>query len=338
MQGSEVAERVVRIEMLGERLCALRLCEAVAVTAMQQSLSRLGQLCAVAVFTATTGELEVVDGFKRLRAARALGWSELRVQALDVDAAGAKIAIYALAQKHGLTELEEAWLVRSLYREDHLSQPQIARQLSRDKSWVCRRLMIAEALDDAVQADVRLGLVSPSAAAALARLPRCNQRPAAEVVAKSGMTFRQTARLVDELLGSKDESARAALLDTWRRSPPPRAAPHPVRRARSEAQWLMSDIAALCRIGARLQARLLAKPLSALAPGGAAELAARALGSLALVLAALGRTITHVTGDPDVAVLEQPRTARAPDGHALPAGPFASSHCSGAGGEPQYGS
>jgi len=212
VQQGEITERVVPVEALGERLSALRLCEASAVARMQHSLSSLGQLSSIAVFPGEQGTLEVVDAFKRLRAARALGWSELRAHALAVDAAGAKVALSVLHERHGLTEIEEAWLVRSLYREDRLSQPEIGRRLARDKSWVCRRLLVAEALDEAVQADVRLGLLSPSSAAALARLPRRNQGPAAQVVARSGMTFRQTSRLVEELLGCADELARGEVL------------------------------------------------------------------------------------------------------------------------------
>jgi len=333
MQEVEATERVVRVEALGERLSALRLCEAGAVARMQQSLVGMGQLSAIAVFPAEQGKLEVVDGFKRLRAARALGWSKLRAHALAVDAAGAKVALSLLHDRSALTELEEAWLVRSLYREDRLSQPEIARRLSRDKSWVCRRLLIAEALDEVVQADVRLGLVSPSAAAAVARLPRRNQRPAAEVVARSGMTCRQTALLVEELLSCSDEQARAALLERWRLSPPPRAAPRPARRARSEAEWIMGDIAALSRIGARLQARLLAQPLSALGLRPA-ELAAHALATLAPILVSLGRTIAHAIGDAHV--LDHARGAPAPDDHPLPSGPVAPGHRAGALGEPQH--
>ena len=70
--------------------------------------------------------------------------------------------------------------MRSLYRDDGLRQPEIARRLGRHKSWVCRRLMLVEALDPAVQADVRLGLLAPRAAAPDARLPRGNQRRAAD--------------------------------------------------------------------------------------------------------------------------------------------------------------
>jgi ParB-like chromosome segregation protein Spo0J len=335
MPGGEAMERMVRVETLGERLGALRLCEAGALARMQQSLASVGQVSAIAVFAAAEGGLEVLDGFKRLRAAKALGWSELRAHALAVDAAGAKVALAILHDRDGLTELEEAWLVRSLYREDRLSQPEIGRRLSRDKSWVCRRLLVAEGLDDAVQADVRLGLLTPSAAAALARLPRRNQRPAAQVVARTGMTFRQTARFVEELLGCADEPTRTVVLERWRVAPPPRAAPHPARRARSEAEWTMADVATLTRVAARLEARLLGQPLSAFG-ARAGELCARALTTLVPVLAALGRTIAHVTGEAPAHALDHPRGPAAPDGHPPSPGPLPPGHRPGARGEPQH--
>jgi ParB-like chromosome segregation protein Spo0J len=326
---------LVRVETLGERLAALRLCEAGALARMQQSLSTVGQLSSVTVFAAEQGKLEIVDGFKRLRAARALGWSELRAHALAVDVVGAKVALYVLHDRHGLTEIEESFLVRSLYRDDRLSQPEIARRLSRDKSWVCRRLLVAEALDEAVQADVRLGLLSPSAAAAVARLQRCNQGPAAQVVTRNGMTFPQTARLVAELLGCADESARGEVLERWRLSPPPRGAPHPARRTRSEAEWLMGDVATLTRVAARLEARLLGQPLAALG-ARAGELCAHALTALVPVLAALGRTIAHATGETDSHALDHARGVASPGGCPAPPGPLPPGHRPGAHGEPQH--
>jgi hypothetical protein len=326
---------MVPVEALGERLSGLRLCEAGAVARMQRSLSSVGQHCSITVFAAEQGQLEVVDGFKRLRAARALGWSELRTHALAVDSAGAKVALSVIHDQNGLTELEEAWLVRSLYREDRLSQPEIARRLSRDKSWVCRRLLVAEGLDEAVQADVRLGLLTPSAAAALARLPRRNQRSAAQVVARNGMTFRQTARLVEELLGCADEPARVETLERWRSAPPPRSAPRPVRRVRTDAEWLLGDVATLTRVAARIEARLLAQPLSALG-ARSGELCAHALTTLVPVLAALGRTIAHATGETAAHVLDHSRRAAASGRDPSPPGPLPQVHRACALGESQH--
>ena len=52
-------------------------------------------------------------------------------------------------------------LVRSLYREERLSQPQIAMFLARHKSWVCRRVALAESLRPAIRDGwLRLALVA----------------------------------------------------------------------------------------------------------------------------------------------------------------------------------
>lgn len=296
-------DRVVEIADLRETHARLRVLDDGSVRGMRESLVRHGQLMALAAYRgredAGDGAFEIVDGFKRLRAARDLGWVLLRVRILSVDVAEAKAAIGILNHGRGLSELEEAWLVRSLYREDALTQPQIGRLLGRHKSWVSRRLLLAEGLDESVQADVRLGLVAASTAAAVARLPRCNQRPAAEAVMKRGLTKHQTERLVAEVLARPAAEREATLRDALARVPEI-AGPvsgrlrHPER---TPAQWLMTDIAALTQIAARLQARLWERPLAALGEP-AARLVADGLCGLGPVLAALGRTIERaIAGD-----------------------------------------
>lgn len=277
------------LSTLGETLGVLRLCEPDAVASMCHSLERYGQLSALAVFT-TCGGVEVIDGFKRLRAARALGWEALHAHVLEVDVIGAKIAVALLHERFGLTELEEAWLVRSLYRDDQLSQPEIGVRLGRHKSWVSRRLVMAEGLDEAVQADVRLGLLAPSAAAVLAQLQRCNQLAAAQLVARTGMTVRQTAQLVGELLACDSEAARACLLRERLEHPGPRGTPRPARRPRTTAEWILADVATVRRAAGRLEGRLLSQPLAVFGPR-VAEVTAHALMDLVPVLDALGRSI-----------------------------------------------
>lgn len=282
----------------------LRLRDAEAVREMRDSLERHGQLMAVAVYRSGGGgasdRLELIDGFKRLQAARALGWIDLRAHVLPVDAVAAKVAMGILNHGRGLSELEEAWLVRALHREDALTQPQIGRLLSRHKSWVSRRLLLAEGLDEAVQADVRLGLLAASTATAVARLPRCNQLTAAEAVMRRGLTKHQTERLVIEVLARPAPERELALSESTERFPLLGEGPATGRRhgaERTPAQWLMADIGTLMRICARVQARLWERPLSA--PGEpAAQVVADGLAGLGPVLTVLGQTITRtVAGD-----------------------------------------
>lgn len=292
---------MVEIAPLGERLSALRLCEAMAITTMRRSLEQHGQLSALTLFT-QDGRLEIIDGFKRVRAARVLGWQSLLARIDDVGSIDAKLRLRELHDRRGLTELEEAWLVRSLYREDRLSQPEIARRIGRDKSWVWRRLMLVESLDPVVQADVRLGLIGARAAVAVSRLPRGNQQAASAVVVRRGLTVRQTELLIDEILGEQDSAARAALIARRLDGPAPSTPPgsRPSRAVRSEADWMSADIVRVREIAARLEARLLATPLESFTPT-AAELMRDALTRLVPVLRALDAVIGTVTEHKDVA-------------------------------------
>ena len=288
--------RQVPITPLGERLSALRLCEATALTTVRRSLAEHGQLSAITLFAASEG-LEIIDGFKRVRAARALGWPTLLARIDDVGAIDAKLRLRELHDRRGLTELEEAWLVRSLFREDRVAQSEIARRMGRHKSWVWRRLMLVESLDLEVQADVRLGLIAARAAVAVSRLPRGNQQAASAVVIRRGLTVRQTDLLVEEILDEPDVARRATLLARRLASPTPGTppGPAPARVTRSEADWMGADILRIHALAARLEARLLATPLETFAPA-ATELTRDALGRLSPVLRTLGAVVDSIAG------------------------------------------
>lgn len=290
-------DRLAHLGELGESLGRLRLLEHERLRQMQLSLLCHGQLTPLTVFVSQEG-LEVIDGFKRLRAARELGWSEIRIRELLADLAQAKVAMLVCNQGRGLSELEEAWLIRSLHRDDRLPQPQIARLLSRDKSWVYRRLLLAEGLCEAVQGDVRLGLLSARSAAELGRLSRDNQAATAEIVVRRGLTCGQTARLVAALCACPDRASREALLAAQQKEQASLPARGPARkRPRTPAEQVLGEVTTITQICARLQARLHAQPPETLGERAGA-LVASALEELLPVLAALGRTIERVSRVP----------------------------------------
>lgn len=301
MHESSTALHTVDLASIGERLSALRLCDAAAVTAMRRSLTQHGQLTALTVF-GSSGRLEVLDGFKRARAARALGWPTLVARVDRVDSVEAKLRLCTLHDGRGLTELEQGWLVRSLYREDGLSLPEIARRMVRHRSWVWRRLMLVEALDTTVQADVRLGLLAARAAVAVSRLPRGNQQAASAVVMRRGLTFRQTELLVDEVLCVVEPDTAAALLARRldERSLAKIPGPRSTRAVRNEADWMSADILKVREVSARLQARLGATRLDTFTPG-AAELLRDALARLQPVIRSLDQVIGAATRTPTAA-------------------------------------
>jgi ParB-like chromosome segregation protein Spo0J len=296
----KVASRIeVAPGELRESLCALRLCSPKAQEEMQRSLAKQGQLTPLQVYRAEQ-TLEVFDGLKRLRAARALSWPSLRAEVHALDAVGAKVRLWRCNAGAGLSDLEEAWLVRSLYREEALNQPQIAMLLGRHKSWVCRRLTLAEELSDELTANVRLGLLCARAAVDLARLPRGNQDAAAQTVMRRGMTSRQTARLVDTLLAAPRAQWDELLAQTMT-DPPSPPLPKGGGPRRTPGEQLVADAWAMKRLSARLHARLLERSLQSLgAP--ACAVVSRELAELRAALAALITTLdARLQGEPHAA-------------------------------------
>jgi len=204
---------------IDRRYGALRLAAPQLLRQLRGSVQREGIRHPVVVSCAVEGQRWVLlDGFKRVRVAEELGLKELWAQVVQLDATQAKAAILKCNQaRPGLCEIEEAWIVRSLIREQGLRQVQVGELLGRNKSWVCRRLRLAEALDPALQDDLRLGLLSATAARELARLPRGNQARAAEAVREHQLTSRQSAQLVERLLETADPLAvREVLADPLR--------------------------------------------------------------------------------------------------------------------------
>ena len=211
--GPALEIRAASLADLGERYRRYRLADPHAEQAMAQSLGRWGQLTPLVI--CLRGEQpEVVDGFKRLAAARALAWPTVLVRRLEADdERTVKAALYSLNRvgQH-LHELEEAWLVQALVREDGLSQVEAAALLGRHKSWVCRRLALLEKLSAAVRADLEVGLLSPSLARQLLRLPTGNQADILTAARRAALTAVEVQGVVDLWLSAAGQVQHDHLL------------------------------------------------------------------------------------------------------------------------------
>jgi len=207
------------LEELGERFAGLRLTRPRAEAAMERSLSTYGQISPVVcarLGTEEPGVLELVDGFKRLRAGRRLKKPSLLARTLDLSVRACKAAILELnGTGHGLHAMEEAQVLQSLYREDGLTQEEIGVLVGRHKSWVSRRLMLVEELDGEVQQDIRLGLLSVVTGREVARLPRGNQKEAAAAILKHRLSTREATRLVAHLLSRPRWDYPVILASPW---------------------------------------------------------------------------------------------------------------------------
>ena len=211
--------RAVPLAQIGERYRRYRLTSPEAEEEMVHSLRRWGQLSPITVWVRDE-VAEVLDGFKRLSAVRQIAeLKSLAARRLEVDERGAKAAIFGLNQvgRH-LAELEEAWIVFALVREDGLSQVEAASLLGRHKSWVHRRLALLERLCDEAKEDLRLGLLSVTAARQFVRLPAGNQAEALGVLRREQLSARELAGTVDLLLASATREKEEYILADPRRA------------------------------------------------------------------------------------------------------------------------
>jgi len=201
LAGAEV--RPLLLNLLDERLQRYRLVQASFERGLARSLERYGQISPVVVCLLEENYV-LVDGFKRVRAARKLkGFEQLLARLIEVDEQGAKAAICNLNRTAGRpVELEEAWIVHALVREDGLSQVEAAQLLDRHKSWVNRRLAMLERLCEPAKEELRLGLLTPALARQLTRLPMGNQAAALQATREASLTSTELAGVINLLLAS----------------------------------------------------------------------------------------------------------------------------------------
>jgi ParB/RepB/Spo0J family partition protein len=200
---------------IGQRYGEFRIVNPRAEAAMLRSMQTYGQVSPV-ICVKEAGGYELIDGFKRLRACQGLNKPSVRAKALHMSARACKAAMIALNRSgRSLSDMEEALVVQSLYRQDGLTQAEIATLLGRHKSWVSRRISLVERISEEVQQDIRLGLISASIAREVGKLPRGNQKAAVDAVMKHRLSTREAQRLVAHLMSRPRWDHQAILAAPW---------------------------------------------------------------------------------------------------------------------------
>lgn len=244
----------VALGEVGEHFGRYRIRAPRAVDLMQSSLERYGQISPIIV-SRREGRLELIDGFKRVAAARRLeDFDVLSARILELEDASAKAALFLLNQTSGaVSEVEEARIVHSLVREDGLSQQEVAELLGRHKSWVCRRLALLEKLAESVRQDLELGLLTPTAGREISRLPQGNQMEIVESMRRESLNSEEIRLLVDAFLACTNREEQEFVIQrpretlkrregTGRETRDPRLSPAGSRTAR-RLGWLVEELA-----------------------------------------------------------------------------------------------
>ena len=199
-----------------------------------QSLRKHGQIMPVIVGKTPENKYEIIDGFKRFRACEQLGYEKIQAKVMEGKGRVFKAAIISLnTESRSIADFEKGLVIRSLHREDGMHQDEIAVLLGYHKSWVCRRLLLVERLDEEVQEHFKLGLINISTCRQLAQLPRGNQSKALKPILKYHFTAHEVARLVSILMNNPRWN-HETILDFPEEILSDRQPPRPVRNTKSE--------------------------------------------------------------------------------------------------------
>lgn len=217
MTGETEAAKPYPLARLGTTLDRVRCRQPVRIERMKQSLATHGQLTPLVATTRPTG-LELVDGFKRLAAAEALGWPTLSLTVRPLDEVGQWATMLLLNRgPTSMTMLEEGLVLVELVKTG-LGQTEVASLCARHKTWVSRRIGLVERLHPELMSAMHLGLLHPGAARRLLSLPPGNQLEVAAAVQSAKLGPRDTELLVGLWRRTKEPKARRALLERPRES------------------------------------------------------------------------------------------------------------------------
>jgi len=236
----------MNLESLGLELGRVRCPPPARVETLQRELAKNGQLTPLVARLQPQGPPQLLDGFKRLRAARELGWRTLKVGCLEATPATALALMLSLNRRFGLSQVEEALVVRELVHSG-LTGAEVGTLLGRHKSWVSRRLGLIERLAPELREEMKLGLLQPGMARRLLALPRGNQVELAAVARKAGLGVRQTETLVQLWRQAPTQEAQQFVLthplealNAAQTAPRPKQDP----RLSSQGQWVQRRLRA----------------------------------------------------------------------------------------------
>lgn len=149
------------------RYAALRIRDRGRAARMRASLAADGQQSPVSVIAATESDAPrfvLIDGYLRVHAARALAHDMVEAVLLPMAEADALIMTHRLDEVGRRSALEDGWFLDDLILRHALSQEELAKRLSRSRSWVSRRLSLVYLLPEVAQNAVREGFVPAQAA------------------------------------------------------------------------------------------------------------------------------------------------------------------------------
>ena len=179
---------------------------------------------------------EVVDGFKRVRAAREAGFREVSVVVEDARGPAAKaLLLRANAPRRTLTPMDEARVLQSLLNEDGLTLTAAAKLLGKTRSWASKRHALVRDLTPSLQKAVDEARLPLSVAYPLCGFIEEQQLELGNAILRAGLSATNATALLSTYRSLETDPERQALLGD------PLGVLHELSQARPEAALAFSS-------------------------------------------------------------------------------------------------
>ncbi len=176
---------------------------------LADSIAAQGVVQPVVVRPVGEGKHELIAGERRWRAAQLAGLSEIPVVVRDVnDQTAMAMGLIENIQRDDLNPLEEAQALHRLLEEFELTHQEIAQAVGKSRTTVTNLMRLLELNPDVKQL-VEDGRLEMGHARALLALDSDLQTQAAQIVAKKGLSVRETEALVRRFKAQGDDAGKA---------------------------------------------------------------------------------------------------------------------------------
>ena len=174
----------IEIAHLHLRYAHTRIRQAAAVLRMVDSLSRYGQRMPVLVVKDRRFGHVLIDGYLRVKALRRMGKDLVTARLWPHAESDALVDLMVNMQGRTWDVYEQAAIIKELHLAHQIALRRIAQLLGKDKSWVARRFLLLQTLDDEMIALIREGTISSwSAQRILTPMARANAEHARSLAA-----------------------------------------------------------------------------------------------------------------------------------------------------------
>lgn len=180
-----------------------------AIEELSGSIKEYGVLQPIILRENGGGEYTIIAGERRYRAAKMAGLEKIPaiVRAMEEQEA-ALVALVENVQREDLNFLEEARAYKKLMEDFELTQGEIAKRVSKQQSTISNKIRILSLPDDIQDAIIENGLTERHARALLKLSAQDDRKRVIERVAANSLNVKQTEKLIDDILASKEKAAR----------------------------------------------------------------------------------------------------------------------------------